>query len=454
MKWLYPSMTVRLTVTFGLIAIAVFAGAGVLIYKSLVEELRRADHEELSGKFKAVLHFVDEAAPEGSLTALAHHLDDVLIGHDHLRVWLLSDKGEPVYGGFPLPVVLGVDEQQMLTLALGNGQPLVGVKQSVSGAASMNVHEALVAIDLRPRLKLLASYRNTLAFICILGVVLALGLGAVATRRGLLPVKRLSKAADQISPDSLVTRLPSKRVDFELVDMTRAFNSALDRVERAYRHQEAFNANVAHELRTPLNTLINGAQVTLSGERTVDALRETLASNLEELERLKSIVNDMLFLAKADQGEKALSLEKVELADEVQKSIDYFDPILQEANVAAVCDGRAECRCNPPLIRRALVNLLSNAVKHTASGGTVTVHIQPGSTTVRVAVTNPGAPLSAHVAEHMFDRFFRADEARVQAGESTGLGLAIVKAVARMHDGDVFAESSAAGVTVGFEITR
>ena len=109
MKWLYASITVRLTVTFGLIAIAVFAGAGVLIYKSLVEELRRADHEELSGKFKAVLHFVYEAAPEGSLTALAHHLDDVLIGHDHLRVWLLSDKGEPVYGGSPLPVVLGVD---------------------------------------------------------------------------------------------------------------------------------------------------------------------------------------------------------------------------------------------------------------------------------------------------------------------------------------------------------
>lgn len=82
------------------------------------------------------------------------------------------------------------------------------------------------------------------------------------------------------------------------------------------------------------------------------------------------------------------------------------------------------------------------------------MRIQPGSTTVRIAVTNPGPPLSAHVAEHMFDRFFRADEARVQAGESTGLGLAIVKAVARMHDGDGFAESSTAGVTVGLTIAQ
>lgn len=454
MRWLHPSITVRLTVAFGLIATTVFAGSGVLIYKSLVEELRRADHEELSGKFKAVLHFVHEAAPEGNLTGLAHHLDDVLIGHDHLRVWLLTDKGEPVYGGSSLPVVLSIDEKAMLTLSLGNGQPLVGVKDNVSGAASLNISEALVAIDLRPRMKLLASYRNTLAFICILGVISALVLGAIATRRGLLPVKRLSKAADQISPESLVTRLPSKRVDLELVDMTRAFNSALDRVERAYRHQEAFNANVAHELRTPLNTLINGAQITLSGERSVETLRETLASNLEELERLKSIVNDMLFLAKADQGEKALSLQKVELADEVQKSIDYFDSILQEANVAAICEGRAESRCNPPLIRRALVNLLSNAVKHTPSGETITVLIQPGSHTVRIAVTNPGSPLSAHVSEHMFNRFFRADEARVQTGESTGLGLAIVRAVARMHDGDVFVESSAKGVTVGLTIAQ
>jgi len=236
--------------------------------------------------------------------------------------------------------------------------------------------------------------------------------------------------------------------------MTRAFNSALDRVELVYRRHEAFNANVAHELRTPLNTLINGAQITLSCPRTNDALQETLASNLEELERLKSIVNDMLFLAKADQGEKALALELVELAEEVKKSLEYFEPVFLDAEVSFSFSGSALCRCNPSLVRRALVNLLSNAVKHTSRGKNIHVEIESLPGLVKLSVSNSGAVLTDHVKDHMFDRFFRADQARAQPGESTGLGLAIVRAISRMHGGDVSAQSEGDIVTVAFTMAK
>ena len=454
MNTILRSMAARLTLVFGLIALVVLSGAGVLIYRALVEELRRSGFEELQGKLKAVQHFVDEAKSESKLSALSHHLDDILIGHDHMRVWLLSDKGETIYGSRPMPQVQHTDARSMLSLVLAGDVPYVGIKGIVNTDPRVPFREALVAIDQRPQEKLLTSYRRTLTLICALGVFLAMGMGAMATRRGLLPVKRLSKSADQIAPDSLGTRLPVHGVDMELVDMTRAFNSALDRVESAYRHQEAFNANVAHELRTPLNTLINGAQITLSSQRTNDALRDTLASNLEELERLKSIVNDMLFLAKADQGEKALALELVELADEVKKSLEFFEPVFLDAEVEFSFSGDALCRCNPSLVRRALVNLLSNAVKHTPSGKGVHVQIESLPGLVKLSVSNSGAVLSDHVKAHMFDRFFRADQARAQPGESTGLGLAIVRAIARMHGGDVAAQSEGDVVTVAFTMAK
>jgi two-component system heavy metal sensor histidine kinase CusS len=94
----------------------------------------------------------------------------------------------------------------------------------------------------------------------------------------------------------------------ELEDLTVAFNGALGRLEDAWQQLEGFNADVAHELRTPLANLIGGTQVALSRPRSAAEFQETLQSNLEELERLRSIVNDMLFLARADQGEAATGL--------------------------------------------------------------------------------------------------------------------------------------------------
>jgi len=164
------SMAARLTLVFGLIALVVLSGAGVLIYRALVDELRRSDFEELQGKLKAVQHFVDEAKSESKLSALSHHLDDILIGHDHMRVWLLSDKEETLYGSRPMPQVQHTDARSMLSLVVAGDMPFVGIKGVVNNDRSIPIREALVAIDRRPQEKLLTSYRRTLIFICALGV--------------------------------------------------------------------------------------------------------------------------------------------------------------------------------------------------------------------------------------------------------------------------------------------
>jgi two-component system heavy metal sensor histidine kinase CusS len=283
-------------------------------------------------------------------------------------------------------------------------------------------------------------------------VLLTLLLSAAAAWRGLAPVKRLSRQAARITPRSLTTRLSPDRVESELVGLVHAFNGVLDRLETAYRQMEAFNADAAHELRTPLATLISGTQVMLSAPRSAAELQHTLASNLEDLEQLNHLVDDMLFLARSDRGAKADRLQAADLGAQADLAVDFCEPLLEDAGLRTARTGTASVLCDPGLLRRAIVNLLTNAIKHTARGGTVRIDIEASHGRARLSLLNPGMPIAPEVAARMFDRFYRADEAREGSGESHGLGLAIVKAIARMHDGSVYVAVEPGGNRVGLEI--
>jgi two-component system heavy metal sensor histidine kinase CusS len=131
------------------------------------------------------------------------------------------------------------------------------------------------------------------------------GVGVVTTwrvRRGLQPLQTLARQTQAIAPDRLGERLALAEPVEELQPWIDQFNGLMERLQRAYLQLEAFNADVAHELRTPLANVMGQTEVALSRERPCEALRETLASNLEEMQRLAALVNDMLFLSQADHG--------------------------------------------------------------------------------------------------------------------------------------------------------
>ncbi|MFH1817451.1 MAG: heavy metal sensor histidine kinase [Pseudomonadota bacterium] len=234
--------------------------------------------------------------------------------------------------------------------------------------------------------------------------------------------------------------------------MTRSFNGALGRLEAAYQQLESFNADVTHELRTPLTNLIGHTQVALSRERSVPQLVEVLQSNLEDLERLRGIVNDMLFLARANLGERPQQLLRTSLAAEVHKAVEFLDFLLEEAQVSVRVQGDAQAPIESALFRRAVTNLLHNAIRHSEPGSEIVVELAAGDGQARVSVSNPGPEIPAEHLGRLFDRFYRVDAARTKSGESHGLGLAIIKAVAAMHAGNVFAASSDGITTVGFSV--
>jgi len=182
-----------------------------------------------------------------------------------------------------------------------------------------------VGVDTEPYYETLRTFLGAMIGLSAIGVLLVILFGYWIAKAGLQPLKKMSDKAQTLSPKTLSERLAVSALPNELSDLAQAFNGALDRMENAYKQLEAFNADVAHELRTPLANLIGETQVALSRERSAPEFEMVLQSNLEELDRLRSIINDMLFLARSDQGEAATSLRHAVISEEVQKTVDFFE---------------------------------------------------------------------------------------------------------------------------------
>jgi two-component system, OmpR family, heavy metal sensor histidine kinase CusS len=305
---------------------------------------------------------------------------------------------------------------------------------------------------------------RTLAHMVVWLVVTVLAGGLFAgfatywrVQRGLAPLREVAAQTRAIEPERLGQRLSLREPVEELQASIDQFNGLMDRLERAYVQLEGFNADVAHELRTPLTTLIGQAELALSRDRSTDELRDTLASGLEELQRMAAMINDMLFLASADRGATARRGKPMSVAKLVAQVVEFHEASLEDATLVVRIEGDAEIPIDEPLIKRAISNLVGNATRYAQHGTTVAVRIEATAPQqVRLQVENVGPTIAPDHLPRLFDRFFRADTSRQcpQAGKiHHGLGLAIVAAIARMHGGQPWVESAAGMTRIGFTIS-
>lgn len=276
-------------------------------------------------------------------------------------------------------------------------------------------------------------------------------------RRALQPLRQVAAQTRSISAQNLSQRLALEEPSEELQCWVEQFNALMARLEGAYAQLDAFNADVAHELRTPLATLIGETELALSRERSNEALRDTLVSNLEEMQRLSGMVNDMLFLAQADRGASARRGAPVSLAALVRQVVDFHEAALEDSRLVLHIEGDAQLPVDEPLFKRALSNLIGNATRFAEPGSTVTVRIAsvdaPGASQVQVLVQNRGQAIPGEQLPRLFDRFYRGEDSRsCPKQQHHGLGLAIVAAIARMHGGHTLVQSEAGSTRVGFTL--
>jgi len=452
------SITLRLVLTFGATALATFGLISSVLYGVLEREMTRHQYDELRTRLLNLEYSVQRAGTLERWGRVLTKLETMTPADGSMRLWILSDDPRFQYGK-DLAEIERIDSDGD---GLGSvrvpqrAEPLRMLTKTMPALQDRPAVRLIIGLDAEPYERTLHTFRNALAALSLSAVLLIVLMGWWIARVGLRPLHRLSQEAQALSPKTLSQRLQVAQLPAELSDLTTAFNGALGRLEAAYQQLEAFNADVAHELRTPLANLIGGTQVALSRPRGAAEFQDALQSNLEELERLRSIINDMLFLARADQGEAATGRVEVVVAQEIEKTIEFFEFILDEHGSTVGIDGETQARASIDiaLFRRALSNLLQNAIEHSVPGARLAVSIARQAGAVWISVANPGTTIAAAHLPRLFDRFYRVDAARHDDGalHGHGLGLAIVKAVATMHGGMVSARSEHGVTAIGFSV--
>jgi two-component system heavy metal sensor histidine kinase CusS len=446
------SIAVGLAVKLAGVALVVFAVVAALLHWSLARELRFSERLQLESKAAALQQIVSRAEAAADGRRLEREIQDLETADGDVRIWIVDAGGVVLHGNAgDLPETRRDDE--FVTSVASDGGTLATLRRPVIGNAMPAGTQMIIALHPRARLALMATFDRATVGVCAAGVLATSLLSIWVARRGLRPLHRLSAQAARISPQALSHRLSTPRDGLELASLVDSFNLSLGRVEEAWRQLEGFSADVAHELRTPLAVMITGFEVALSRPRPVEELRDVVASGLEEVRELSTIVEDMLLLARADRGEAAPDRSLVMVREQVAVVLDYLDASIEQGRHQVRIEGDAQAMANGSLLRRALFNLMTNAFRHTPAGETIVVRVERGEGEVRIAVLNPGDPLPDEVRMYMFDRFWRKDASRTKATEGHGLGLGIVRAVARMHGGGVFAGSVDGCTTVGFSVS-
>ena len=301
---------------------------------------------------------------------------------------------------------------------------------------------------------LLDRYRDKLHMAGVAGVALAMLLGYLLIRAALRPLRDIAASASLVTVNRLHTRIAVARVPSELETLVASLNAMLERVDHGFQRLSRFTADLAHDMRTPLSNMRGAAEVALARPRSVDEYESLLASNLEECDRLARMIENVLFLARAEHPQFVKQLREFDAGQELTHIADYFEGIADDANVRVRVrvSGAASLTADLELFRRAVSNLLANAIRYTPRGGEIVLDASASADTVRVTVENQGQPIAAEHLERIFDRFYRVDPSRSSLPSSglsqgstgsTGLGLAIVRTIMELHGGSVHAESDA-----------
>jgi len=283
----------------------------------------------------------------------------------------------------------------------------------------------------------LAETRNRLILVALAGVLLAAGLGTVVGRAAIAPVKRLTTVVEDVARTRDLSRRVAASGTDELSRLAASFNEMLGALEVSLRQQRQLVADASHELRTPLTSLRTNLELLARGHPTDEGERRAVLNDLvQQMERLSTLVADLIDLARDEEA--ALPVEDVRLDEVVEDAV---------AGVRGRYPGvRFTFSADPTSVQgvrsrisRAVTNLLDNAGKWSPAGGVVEVAVAAGEVSVR----DHGPGVAPEDAPHVFDRFWRAPNARGMPG--SGLGLSIVKDVAEKHGGSVTCEPATGG---------
>lgn len=371
---------------------------------------------------------IQQMSPQGELICSTDNLHDSSLPYDR-AAWESLSVGLPVFKTYDK---VGGGRLRVVTYAVRVKGRIDSVLQV---GKDMSANDSYLA-DLK---------QSRLIFMPLLVLGLG-GCGWLFAGRALAPLQRITSRIRKITAEKLNERLPVDESPNELTLLSQSFNDMLERIADSFNRVRQFTGDASHELRTPLAILKGETEVAMRWAKGEEELRATLASNLEEIDRMERITEDLLYLAKSETGEFRLTLARFSLNDMLQ---DLYlvgntlgDPKGIQVTLWLNVNEEVFIVADQMHLHRALLNLVTNAVKYTPDGGKVELSLDLGEDdAARICVRDTGIGIPEEHLPHIFERFYRVDEARNRSIGGTGLGLAIVKAIVTAHQGTIVVTS-------------
>jgi signal transduction histidine kinase len=340
-----------------------------------------------------------------------------------------------------IPVRPGLVRRTLFTSSIPGLRGTWRIGEMPSTVAGRRVVIA-VARPLAARSETLDRLGHEFLFAAPLALVLAALVGYGLAAAALRPVEAMRRRAAAVTAAEPGLRLPVPPARDEIHALASTLNDMLARLEAAFEHERRFLSDASHELRTPLSLLRAELELALLRPRTHDELEAAVRSAAEETERLSRLAEDLLLIARADQGQLPVRRERVAVGDLLERVRSRF--ALRSASLerdVKVEAGDTVAELDPLRVEQALGNLVDNALAHGA--GTVTLFERRRDGVVELHVADEGGGFAEEFADRAFDRFSRVGDDR--SGGGTGLGLSIVALIARAHGGDAHLRNRSEG---------
>ena len=294
-----------------------------------------------------------------------------------------------------------------------------------------------IALDRTAESLLLKRFRQSFLFVIVFGFLACLIVARVLVRQSLRSIQEISSIVCGVSLASLKDRVGLLDLPIEFHQLAMTMNDMLERLEKSFAQLSRFSDDMAHELRTPINNMLGVMSLALTKSRKANEYTAVLASAVEDCERIKRIVESLLFIARAADPKTEVKKEVLTLREEVLGLIEFYEPSasLQAISIRLQMIDDFKIEAERTLFQRAISNLLSNAIRHSPNNSQIVISILQKGNRVSISIVDSGDGIRNELIQNIGERFFRIDDSRSKAEGGTGLGLSIVKSIVQIHGG-------------------
>jgi heavy metal sensor kinase len=444
------SLKFRLVVWYAGWLSVLFIVFGFFVYSSLGHYLRKSMREALARRTRQVADLVQRSPLDWA--ALGHEIQIHFAPEANNRFSrvIVDDEityvaGPPADNSFdpaqvPLPPSPGEGETFARRVMPDGTALLVVVLPRTTKAHRFIIEEGSSEAAIQSTL--LAWVAALISGLALLILLAVLG-GYVLVRRALEPVDRIIRTAEGISSRNLSERLPVPRTQDELERLSTALNQMIRRLDEAFQHTQRFLADASHELRTPLTILQAELEAIIERMGGRVEIRDPAGSALEEVERLRKIVEGLFAVSRLDAGEALEKSAPFDLGELAATTTDQMCLLAEDKAISITCraTGPVVVEGDRARLKQVIVNLLDNAIKYTSPEGKIQVLVTASDQHAVLEVSDNGIGMPLDALPHVFERFFRVDKARSRDLGGAGLGLSIVKSICLAHRGRVTVES-------------